>query len=263
VSNETDKERGFKWWLRYVIVPIIGSGGVVAIIIALMTRPANSPTPPTPMVTPSLAIASNSVTSTLTVSSGAFQEVGGVVVMEAENFTGDVPGSGRAAAITWKPIRNADYTNGIALQASPIGKVNTGMNINGPALLYQINFETTGEYYVYVRGSGPDNSHDSIHVGLGGNPVTAKTESGTGLGFKDTLSWEHEFCETSQKDNQGIAQGCANELATIIDVPEAGTYIFFLWMREDGVIVDRIVLSNHLIENDVIANEMPESQRSN
>jgi hypothetical protein len=52
-------------------------------------------------------------------------------------------------------------------------------------------------------------------------------------------------------------------LATIIDVPEAGTYIFFLWMREDGVIVDRIVLSNHLIENDVIANEMPESQRSN
>jgi threonine dehydratase len=31
-----DNETGFKWWLRYVLVPIIGGGGIVAIIVAFV-----------------------------------------------------------------------------------------------------------------------------------------------------------------------------------------------------------------------------------
>lgn len=35
-------ESGFKWWMRYVVVPIIGGGGIIAIVIALMSpRPEN------------------------------------------------------------------------------------------------------------------------------------------------------------------------------------------------------------------------------
>ncbi|WP_152532174.1 hypothetical protein [Leptolyngbya sp. Heron Island J] len=38
-SNDTDNEQGYKWWLRYVVVPLFGGGGVIAIIVALLTRP--------------------------------------------------------------------------------------------------------------------------------------------------------------------------------------------------------------------------------
>jgi hypothetical protein len=31
-----DTETGLKWWMRYVIVPIIGGGGIIAIIVALI-----------------------------------------------------------------------------------------------------------------------------------------------------------------------------------------------------------------------------------
>lgn len=34
-----DIEKGFKWYLRYVLVPLIGTGGVVAIIVAFIIRP--------------------------------------------------------------------------------------------------------------------------------------------------------------------------------------------------------------------------------
>jgi hypothetical protein len=37
-----DRETGLKWWLRYVVVPLIGGGGVIAIIVALIGRPNHS-----------------------------------------------------------------------------------------------------------------------------------------------------------------------------------------------------------------------------
>jgi hypothetical protein len=36
-------ESGFKWWMRYVIVPIIGGGGIIAIVIAVIDRTQSSP----------------------------------------------------------------------------------------------------------------------------------------------------------------------------------------------------------------------------
>jgi hypothetical protein len=32
-------ETGIRWWLRYVVVPIIGGGGIVAIVVALIQKP--------------------------------------------------------------------------------------------------------------------------------------------------------------------------------------------------------------------------------
>ena len=33
-----EPEKGAKWWIRYVVVPLIGGGGVIAIAVALITR---------------------------------------------------------------------------------------------------------------------------------------------------------------------------------------------------------------------------------
>jgi hypothetical protein len=38
-----EQESGLKWWLRYVIVPMIGGGGAIAIIVAMISRPVDHP----------------------------------------------------------------------------------------------------------------------------------------------------------------------------------------------------------------------------
>jgi TonB family protein len=38
-----DPEDGLKWWLRYVIVPLIGSGGIVAIFVAINSYRSQTP----------------------------------------------------------------------------------------------------------------------------------------------------------------------------------------------------------------------------
>ncbi len=44
-------ETGLKWWLRYVVVPLVGGGGLVAVFVAVLTRPPSSV--PTPIPLPS------------------------------------------------------------------------------------------------------------------------------------------------------------------------------------------------------------------
>jgi hypothetical protein len=47
MSEKINEEKGYKWWLRYVIVPLIGGGGVIALIVALLgqSQPSVAPTP--------------------------------------------------------------------------------------------------------------------------------------------------------------------------------------------------------------------------
>jgi hypothetical protein len=35
-----DGEHGYKWWVRYVLVPLIGGGGLIALVVAIINRPA-------------------------------------------------------------------------------------------------------------------------------------------------------------------------------------------------------------------------------
>jgi len=44
-----EEEKGAKWWFRYVIVPIIGGGGAIAVITAYIAKPSES-TPATSTV---------------------------------------------------------------------------------------------------------------------------------------------------------------------------------------------------------------------
>jgi len=44
----SDSEAGWKWWIRYVIVPLLASGGVVAIFIASLRKPSLQPSTTAP-----------------------------------------------------------------------------------------------------------------------------------------------------------------------------------------------------------------------
>jgi hypothetical protein len=38
-----DIEKGFRWWIRHVVVPLIGGGGLIAILVAFIMRPTSQP----------------------------------------------------------------------------------------------------------------------------------------------------------------------------------------------------------------------------
>lgn len=200
----------------------------------------------------------------VTLSGMAFQEENGILAVEAEHFSGKVPGSDKAADVTWA-LRSdiPGYLGEGALQATSNSKtaepVNTDIKTYGPALFYEMRFKNHGKYYVYVRGFAPNDNtggvHDSIHVGLAGEPVaTNHTDAGyngIGIGFNSTeFTWVNEY---------NVAEGNAH-FETIIDIPRPGTYVFFIWMREDGVVVDRMILSKEKLPETVM-DKAEESQR--
>ena len=39
----SELEKGLKWWLRYVIVPMLAGGGVLATLVAFLLRPPTQP----------------------------------------------------------------------------------------------------------------------------------------------------------------------------------------------------------------------------
>lgn len=171
---------------------------------------------------------------------GSFQEQNGLLVMEAEHFTERKEGAGEASNTEWKLVQNiSGYSGEAALQALPDKSINPENYANGPALLYRVNFKTPGLYYVYVRGLAPDNqlqngddptANNSLNVGINGKSATI--ERGLGLtGF----------------DSSGFTwQGLVDDAPVSILIPQPGTYTFYVWMREDGFIVDKIILSTNI-----------------
>lgn len=154
-----------------------------------------------------------------------FVEANGIVVMEAENYSSIVPGTGNASGSSWTSFVNANATNSEAMRATPNTGVYTGLSINGPRLDYDITFSTAGTYRIYVRTNGPGGTDDSYHVGLNG--VSASSTNGYGMGHTGSWFWadyanEDDFVE--------------------VVVPSTGQHTFNIWMREDGVEVDKIVL---------------------
>ncbi|MCZ6802665.1 MAG: hypothetical protein O7D86_01695 [Proteobacteria bacterium] len=113
-----------------------------------------------------------------------------------------------------------------------------GSSTDGEALVYPIHFETPGTYYVYIYGQAPDETsigqpyseNNSLHVGLDGIAVTTGNSDGLNNGF------------ISSAPRWGGSN--LNGPVTTISVPSAGVHEFWLWMREDGLVIDKIFLSS-------------------
>lgn len=100
-------------------------------------------------------------------------------------------------------------------------------------LNYKVNFKSAGKYFVWVRlySSGPEDN--SIHVGLN----NTWPSSGERMQWCVRNKWEWESKQRT-KD-----QHCGVERQIFINVPSAGEHTFQISMREDGVEIDKIILS--------------------
>ncbi len=153
----------------------------------------------------------------------AFQESAGQVVMEAERYDAKVPRSGKDWVLQ---TSQSGYSGSGYLTALPNSGVNqnTGYTTASPELVYNVLFSATGTYYVWVRGAAPTTSDDSLHAGLDGTgPASADRLNGFGTGW----SWR---------------QSTADSVPATLQITTPGLHTIHLWMREDGLKVDKLLL---------------------
>jgi hypothetical protein len=164
-----------------------------------------------------------------------FQEDGtGMTVIEAEHFFGE-----RAATDghVWVPTTGRATNSGPGyMTILPDSGVNLGNGgyATSTRLDFQVAFVTAGIHYLWLRGGDPraDGAGDSVHAGINDVVSVAGTQI-TGPPTFTTLGWNWV--------------GTNNAAVKVsVDVPSAGTHTVNLWMREDGFLLDKIILTTDL-----------------
>ena len=102
---------------------------------------------------------------------------------------------------------------------------------SSPRMDYTVDFVTTGTHYVWLRGWGANGGADSCHVGLNNAQVTTATS--IGWDNDEQWSWENECWYTG------------SSAAATITIPSTGVHTINVWMREDGFILDKIILTTN------------------
>lgn len=161
---------------------------------------------------------------------GAFQQdntTDGIVSIEAEDFNNNVPvGSHR-----WNLITSpAGFSGTGAVRAEP----DNGANFNkdyvtkSPRLDYTVNFVKTGRHYIWIRGYKVGGNDDSCHAGLGGQAISTCDRISS---FPGTKKW--------------VWTNKTNSSRATFNVTKTGVNTLNIWMREDGMRIDKIVLTTN------------------
>jgi regulation of enolase protein 1 (concanavalin A-like superfamily) len=148
----------------------------------------------------------------------------GIISMEAEHFD-DLIVTSRGK---WEQVGpTGGFTGEAGMQCNGAGVIKTGYATTSPGLGYNINFVATGTHYVWVRAWGATGNDDSCHVGLDGKEVT------TGEWMS---GWSNLYVWSSNATN-GRAR---------FEIPAPGVHTLNIWVREDGLIVDKIVVTTNV-----------------
>jgi alpha-D-xyloside xylohydrolase len=156
-----------------------------------------------------------------------FTEADGVVIIEAEGFSNNVARTVGATTFQWQVTNTvAGFSGAGYLEALP--NVETNLNTTwvtiSPQLDYTVNFTSNVTHNVWVRGYGTSGNDDSVHAGLDGTTNTAAN-----ITLNQLNTW-------NASDTRTVGGVGTLTAAT-------GTHRFSLWMREDGVKIDRVTLT--------------------
>ncbi|MGH2558809.1 MAG: discoidin domain-containing protein [Thermomicrobiales bacterium] len=184
-------------------------GGAVA--PTATAAPTSTPLPPDPAPT--------------VVTAPPFVEEDGEIAFEAEEFHLHAPRAGHA----WMPEASLPDASGAAYIAvlPDVGWHRTSDYASAsPELQYQIEFSQAGAYYVWIRANSSGGASDSFHIGLDSEAVA----SGRAVDVVQDGIWRWSNRLTSG----GIA---------IVSVSASGLHTLNVWAREDGLRIDRILLT--------------------
>lgn len=158
-----------------------------------------------------------------------FTETESQVVMEAEHFHSRTSGSGVAAGVSWEP-RTGQGSLGEGYLETP----DTGITVNdpdietnSPRLSYWIDFQDLGTYYVWVKADGPGGGSDSLHYGLNGQAISTGYDDSLEVDKLGYFSWKSS----------------TKTIRPVLEIATPGVHSLDIWMREDGVKLDRLLLT--------------------
>lgn len=180
--------------------------------------------------------------------SGAFIESSGTVGIEAEyamenvldskdQITSDmsaytVSKKAKASEVSGREPNEWRLTQsdtGLAMRVPDKGSgwsTESQFPVYSPELSYKINFTNTGTYNVWLRFRFVDNASDSIKGGIDNVSVSGQFNTTNGGFYND------------KKDEKWYWQKVGS-----VPIDTAENHIFSLWVREDGIMVDKIYLT--------------------
>ena len=152
-----------------------------------------------------------------------YLEENGLVVMEAENF---FTNTDRSDNMWVETTAIAGYSGAGAMSGEPndddlFKKANVD---SSPEMTYEVDFSILGTYYVWARVYAAVGEDNSFHAGLNSVATASKMEVTT------YGAWTWTNLNTKGK-------------SATIGLTDVGENVINFWMREDGLIVDKIVLT--------------------
>ena len=109
-----------------------------------------------------------------------------------------------------------------------MAQVDTGYAATSPRLDYQINFLKTGMHYVWILAWGASGTDDSCHAGLDGVETPLSNRM---TGWSANYRWANGRYERPEPSQ--------------IEITSTGPHVLNIYVREDGLIIDKIVLTTN------------------
>ncbi|MBI4357899.1 MAG: hypothetical protein HY584_01245, partial [Candidatus Omnitrophica bacterium] len=163
--------------------------------------------------------------ATTTTSSDPFRERGGLVVVESEHPHEKIARIGQS----WQLQTSlTGYSGEGYLYAGPDSGVrrDTGYTTNSPELRYNFYLQSTGTYYVWVRGRATNGSNNSVHVGLDGLATTSSDR--IVLTTYNVFTW---------------SKNTLDNVRASLEIASPGFHTLNVWMRDDGFRFDKILIT--------------------
>ena len=144
------------------------------------------------------------------------------IFIEAEDYLTSTTATSGSVERSWVPDYTAGYSGISALRSSP----DTGASVNesnaptqSPQLTYTVDIQANADHYVWVRMFSANNNNDLLWVGLTGTTTTLRSVD---TGTNGSWVW--------------VRHGAFSNVAV-------GTQTLTLYMRDDGLKVDAIVIT--------------------
>jgi len=150
----------------------------------------------------------------------------GIVSVEAEHYDNKEPGQNGTG---WEEVGpSGDFTGVLGMVVLDESTNPDNYAVESARLDYEINFVKTGTHYVWILAYGPDGGSDSCHAGLDGEETPTLVSLD---GWNEDYEWNNRRRSTSD--------------VPTFEITTTGVHTFNIWMREDELVVDKIVLTTN------------------
>lgn len=117
----------------------------------------------------------------------------------------------------------------------------------GPTLRYHVLFENPGRYYVWIHARGQGPAANGLHVGIDDTWPRNELRDASSMRMQFRNGWRWTQTRRGQNMHTGVSAGDGVSLrdANIwLEIDAAGVHTIQLGMREDGLEIDKIILSS-------------------